>query len=510
MNEVLDRPLSVPGIDGYNDFINQKIERLLEGENLRVLDLFSGCGGLSLGFSKAGYKVIAGIELDEEAAESHAINFHKDDPFFSQHARSRDIQVTDPEQLLKEIGLVGNPKAQVDVIIGGPPCQAFTRIGRAKLRETFSNQHAFLKDPRSQLYKQYLSYVKSLAPMAILMENVPDMLNYGGVNIAELVCDDLNELGFKCQYTLLNSAHYGVPQMRERMFLIAIHSSVNADILFPAPTHFIELPKGYHGSRNVALKYILSEETTARHYTAPPEPTAALPGAYSASDALSDLPLLTEHLENKMKRGAKKLDTPLPYSRLPQNGYQTLMRNWPGLPVVNTVCSNVIRFLPRDYPIFERMEPGDQYPEAIEVANILLTQKIRKEEKARGKPISKRSKKYEKLLKETIPPYDVSKFPNKWRKMEEDQPSRTLMAHLGKDSYSHIHYDSNQARTISVREAARLQSFPDGFKFAGAMNAAFRQIGNAVPPLMATSIAEAIRFTIETGIRCYRKRNLNT
>src|SRR5207248_3270401 len=88
-----------------------------------------------------------------------------------------------------------------------------------------------------------------------------------------------------------------------------------------------------------------------------------------------------------------------------------------------------------------------------------------------------------------VPPYDPGKFPNKWRKMEPDLPARTLMAHLGKDSYSHIHYDSEQARTISVREAARLQSFPDGFLFAGTMNPAFRQIGNAVPPLLAKAIA---------------------
>src|SRR5690606_31098577 len=81
------------------------------------------------------------------------------------------------------------------------------------------------------------------------------------------------------------------------------------------------------------------------------------------------------------------------------------------------------------------------------------------------------------------------KFPNKWRKMWRDQPARTLMAHLGKDSYSHIHYDSKQARTISVREAARLQSFPDGFRFSGTMNPAFKQIGNAVPPLLAKAIA---------------------
>lgn len=90
--------------------------------------------------------------------------------------------------------------------------------------------------------------------------------------------------------------------------------------------------------------------------------------------------------------------------------------------------------------------------------------------------------------------------------MEADKPARTLMAHLGKDSYSHIHYDSTQARTISVREAARLQSFPDGFVFKGPMNPAFRQIGNAVPPLMAKALAETIMYELQ-GVRDDEKEN---
>src|SRR5207248_9231099 len=107
-----------------------------------------------------------------------------------------------------------------------------------------------------------------------------------------------------------------------------------------------------------------------------------------------------------------------------------------------------------------------------------------------------------------VPPYDPGKFPNKWRKMEPDLPARTLMAHLGKDSYSHIHYDSLQARTISVREAARLQSFPDGFLFSGTMNPAFRQIGNAVPPLMAAKLA-GVMMSAFKGVQC-REESLSS
>jgi DNA (cytosine-5)-methyltransferase 1 len=108
-----------------------------------------------------------------------------------------------------------------------------------------------------------------------------------------------------------------------------------------------------------------------------------------------------------------------------------------------------------------------------------------------------------------VPPYDPDKFPNKWRKLEPDRPSRTLTAHLGKDSYSHIHYDSAQARTISVREVARLQSFPDGFIFRGSMNSAFRQVGNAVPPLLAFAIGieieRALHVMTESAAASYRE-----
>jgi DNA (cytosine-5)-methyltransferase 1 len=141
------------------------------------------------------------------------------------------------------------------------------------------------------------------------------------------------------------------------------------------------------------------------------------------------------------------------------------------------------------------MEAGDQYPEAHAHAKALFDEALARRA-AMGSAPAPESDAYAALESEFVPPYDVAKFPNKWRKMEPDQPARTLMAHLGKDSYSHIHYDSAQARTISVREAARLQSFPDGFRFKGTMNPAFRQIGNAVPPLLASAVAATIHKTL--------------
>ena len=142
--------------------------------------------------------------------------------------------------------------------------------------------------------------------------------------------------------------------------------------------------------------------------------------------------------------------------------YASLMRTWPGFEAREALLDHVIRYLPRDYELFARLDAGDQYPEAWRHANDMFNERIAALRR-QGTVIRQGSAAYKRLRDAIVPPYDPGKFPNKWRKMWRDQPARTLMAHLGKDSYSHIHYDSDQARTISVREAARLQSFPDGF-----------------------------------------------
>jgi DNA (cytosine-5)-methyltransferase 1 len=144
------------------------------------------------------------------------------------------------------------------------------------------------------------------------------------------------------------------------------------------------------------------------------------------------------------------------------------------------------------------MDAGDQYPEAYQHALKMFSKRLAELERS-GRKVRSGSAEYEQIKSSMVPPYDAGKFPNKWRKMWRDQPARTLLAHLSKDSYSHIHYDSRQARTISVREAARLQSFPDGFLFAGSMNPAFRQIGNAVPPLLAFAVAQKVMAALQNA-----------
>jgi DNA (cytosine-5)-methyltransferase 1 len=182
-------------------------------------------------------------------------------------------------------------------------------MGRPKLREIDAHPQAFKHDPRAQLYLEYLGYVDAFQPLAILMENVPDVLNHGGQNIAEETCAVLENKGYVARYTLLNAAFYGVPQMRERMFLIGYRRDLNYEVTFPEPTHWVDLPPGYEGSRSVALKLLSAAglEAEAFDYVAPPEAKPGLPPAVTAEQAIGDLPPFDarEQLRSgELRRGA--------------------------------------------------------------------------------------------------------------------------------------------------------------------------------------------------------------
>ena len=302
---------------------------------------------------------------------SHGTNFHPGD---DRHAQTRDITKTPPQTLTDHLQL-GDPPNAFDIIVGGPPCQAFARVGRSKLREVANHPEAFRHDPRSKLYINYLSYVDVCRPLAIVLENVPDMLNFGGRhNIAKEVCEVLHERGYSCAYTLLNSAHYGVPQMRDRAFVIAIRKEITDKVSLPAPTHWIQLPSGYQGSRAVALKLTRQTELfdSDEFWMNPPSPHQGQPSAITARDAISDLPRIDARSElesGRLRRGARRLNDPLPYPDASSlSAFALAMREWPGFEASNAVCDHVIRYLPRDYDLFARLKPGDQYPEAYQLA----------------------------------------------------------------------------------------------------------------------------------------------
>jgi DNA (cytosine-5)-methyltransferase 1 len=476
-----------------------KLARIKAGEPPRVLDLFSGCGGLTLGVVSAGAISIGGVEFDPHAAASYGENFHRqpDGTVPEQHTRARDIHKWSPSELLADLAGKKQPRPEPDIIIGGPPCPAYTRVGRAKLREQKNGDpRAHLNDARALYYQRYLEYVAELRPLAVLMENVPDILNFGGNNIAETICNTLDSLGYRVAYSLLNAVHYGAPQFRDRLVLIALHKCLDREPVFPTPTHSHGLPFGYESSRHVALKLVkrAQAEGVPSHWTATPGRPGLAP-AVTVGDAIGDLPT---HVP--AHRGARELyANPVAYRLVAEPGsYAGRMRTWEGFQSTQ-VTAHVTRALgPRDADIFRLMQPGADYPIAKGIGQKLLDKAVAAYRRSQGKDPGRAE--LLALKRRHLPPYADDKFPNRWRKLDKDEPSRTLMAHLGKDTYSHIHPDSDQARVITVREAARLQSFPDGFIFKGTMNPAFRQIGNSVPPLLAFAIGWEIMQSIDAEI----------
>lgn len=476
--------------DPVSQLIYRKLDRLAQGGEPRVLDLFSGCGGMSLGFQSVGFRVAANVEIEPDAARSHALNFHNSDATaLALHGRARDITVVQPADLCAELDL-GPVDSAIDVIIGGPPCQAYARVGRAKLRHLTDNPRAFQDDARRILYRRYLHYVGWFRPIALVMENVPDILNQEGHNVVQEIVAILRDLGYETRYSLLNAAHFGVPQTRDRVFMIAVRRELGVGVQFPPPSHRLALPPGYASSRGHSLKVVLGNLDANPDFVATMGCADDLPDAVSAGDALDDLPILlgTEVTRNGQVLGESSRRR---YAlRNPRSDYAALMRSWPGFETTEEVLDHVTRRLPRDGRIFACMPEGAEYP----VAHALAV-KMFERATAKGR-IKPGSEAYDRMRAAFVPPYDPGKFPNKWWKMRRDAPVRTLMAHLGRDCYSHIHYDDVQARTLTVREAARLQSFPDGFRFSGTLNPVFQQIGNAVPPLMSAAIARTVKAMI--------------
>jgi len=450
---------------------------------LQVVDLFAGAGGFSLGFRAAGCRIAAAVDVDETAGRTFEANFSRlqaADPPCLFCGDQGDLESLD----LDRISARGRP----DILIGGPPCQGFSRIGRGKL-DSLSDE-GFRGDPRNDLYRRFLDAAAFWRPLAVVMENVPGMLSVGGVNVAEEAARDLSERGYRVGYAVLNAVWYGVPQYRERLFFIGVRDDLGSAVpAMPVATHRAALPLGYlRPSLQALLPFI-------RYGECPVDLSRASGVATTVAEALDDLSVLRDHLAGGDRRSLGTFRRPRPYRSVPRAPYVQLMRQWPGLDNSEVIDDHVARRTPRDYEIFGRMKHGDMYPQALAIARERFRHEIEQLRRS-GEAPQVGSREYEELQKRFVPPYDEDVFAEKWRKLLPDQPSWTVPAHLSKDGYSHIHHDSEQKRTISPREAARLQSFPDGFRFLGNMGDCYRQIGNAVPPLLAWAIACAVLETL--------------
>jgi DNA (cytosine-5)-methyltransferase 1 len=375
-----------------------------------VIDLFCGAGGLSLGFQMAGYQIGLGIEKEKWPWETHKYNFGGKSHLGDIH----DIE--DPKEFIRQYGL-----ERVDVIIGGPPCQGFSRVGRGKIRSLKSDP-AYVHDPRNRYYEDFVRFVDALRPLYFVMENVPDMQYYyneQGELLIEKILRCFDELGYVASYRVLRADYFGVPQTRKRLFIVG--NCLGYEITWPQPTHKFN--------------------------------------PITVWEAISDLPIVPPGHRNDE----------IPYEpRGELSPYQQLMRENAGSVLYN---HQTRKHNKQDLEAFAWLEEGGKYAD--------LPAKYKR--------------------------YRDDIFKDKYRKLYRDYPSWTIEAHIGKDTYRYI-YPSRKGepeppRTISVREAARLQSFPDRFRFLGPFTKQFHQVGNAVPPLLAKAVAEAILPGVVAGMK---------
>ena len=399
---------------------------------LNTIDLFAGCGGLTDGFKQSGhFNMLAGIEWDKNAVAT--LRKRLKDKWGYQDADERmvhfDIQriaellqgFTDDNEYSSSVGLdklVGNN--QVDVVIGGPPCQAYSVAGR--IRDT-KGMH---DDYRNYLFESYIKVVEHFQPKACIFENVQGMLSAspGGISIVDRVTKAFDEAGYYISTNLKNDAlfdtsDFGVPQKRLRLIIIALKKTHFADCQSMAQ-EFYSLLNGFKVADKVTVK-----------------------------EALNDLPKLYPLVEPVKRQSHFILE-----QQLEVTSHEPRFHNSRDIKIFNLLADDI--------------KSGKNLYIHSDALKALYTEKTGN--------------------KSAVHKYHV---------LREHLPSNTIPAHLYKDGLRHIHPDPEQARSITVREAARLQTFEDDFEFLGANGAKYKMIGNAVPPKFAKCIANALYKIID-------------
>ncbi len=380
-----------------------------------VLDLFAGAGGFSHGFHSEGFHTRTAIDYNPDAIDTLIGNFDHLGTEVIQADLSSFSPIKCRNYLEKK-----DITPHFDVIIGGPPCQGWSSVGRGKLRSLAEQRgkSRSYNDPRNELFKSFIKYVKFFQPKVCVMENVPGMLSYNNKNAAEVVEDLLEKAGYIVSFNKLNTSDYGLPQVRERLFFVGVRKDINKIFEFPEPYK-------QNGSRNFP-------ETTVE-------------------EAIGDLPAI--------KHGTR--DWISEYKPRKQSKYSSMMRKGADPDVVfDHVCRTHNE---QDLEAFKLLKQGGWYRD----------------------------------LPKRLQRYRADIFEDKYKKLYWKRPSWCVTAHLEKDCYTHIH--PHQPRTISIREAARLQSFPDYYYLSGNLGSKFRLIGNAVPPLIAKVLAKEIKTQIFTS-----------
>lgn len=398
-------------------------------KKIKFIDLFAGCGGLFDGFMQSGmYEPVASVEWEKAPVEvlknrlKTKWNIENPDKEVIRFDIQREEELfngfDDPEYG-KHIGLdsLVDEKKGIDIVIGGPPCQAYSVAGR--------NAGRMKGDYRNYLFEHYISVINRYQPKLFVFENVPGMLSAmpDGTPITDLIRRDLSETGYEIinnikDFALIDMSQYGVPQTRKRVILIGVRKDA-----FENPQEVL---------RDFYENYLYPFKTDK---------------VKTVKDAIGDLQ--SWHPVKPYKENGKNIayeseeDSDLSW-QIPR--YQ------------NERDINVFKTLAED------IESGENKYQSTD--NL-----IKLYEQTTGKKTSV----------------------HKYHVLRKDEPSTTILAHLHKDGFRFIHYDSKQARTITVREAARIQTFADDFEFPCSMGAAYKMIGNAVPSEFARILSVAIQ-----------------
>lgn len=382
----------------------------------KMVDFFAGAGGLSCGFSQAGYRVCFANDFEDVCVRTYRFN-HPELP--SASVLKEDIRkiVFNIDDYIHE---------DIDIVVGGPPCQSFSS----------ANQRRIIDDPRNELYKYYIEAIKKICPKFVLMENVKGMLSVAGQVVEDYKAIRIKKNGkvytYDVSYRLLNAVNFGVAQSRERLIYLAVRNDIAYSKHVTPEVLFHEIDKACEGNPHYNLQ-------SALEYIQPLD-APRVKGLTEVDDE-----------KTGMKIGINNYDSC-------GNPYLTSINSGRSLAYTFNhkarYCSDV------NYEIFKRLAQGEDATNP-KIADIM--------------PYSRRN----------------GIFKDKYFKLYADRPCRTITAHLKMDCLSHIH--PYQIRSITPREAARVQSFPDDYLFLGAYLKTYMQIGNAVPVLMAKQIANIIK-----------------
>jgi len=449
----------------------------MNNKQYKVLDLFSGAGGFSYGFKtlkSSGHNpfMIAGaVEIEKQAAETFISSLVRGGMKRDEADKvviSDDIIKKETKKKLYQVC------PQADIIIGGPPCQSFSLIGPRS--GDLDRKTRFSNDYRDNLFNDYVEIVDYYKPKFFVFENVKgisskkDTLNNKYIDI---IADSFEKIGYhlgfknsRYKYLLLNTAEYGVPQLRERFILIG--NNIGIDNPIPEKTH------------------------------CPPDKVneTGLKPYLNVRAAIGDLPFLKPKItftrldKNSHFNSQEWIDQIKLLNAKRFNGEDPTAYHWELFRSHYHNCFySEKEFLDFVKPKYNSAMLTGHIARSHQLSDIVLFKGI-PEGHSSADLINSEDPKLAGLTNQIK--YNMDSFKDKYKKMAWDKPSLTIFAHLQKDGNRFIHPDSRQTRTVTVREAARLQSFPDDYEFMAKGNVRFRYIGNAVPPILARAIAQAI------------------